>query len=39
MRLFDADDSQQNLIDDTPVFDKTATGERLANTNFDGFKL
>ena len=38
MRLFDADDSQ-TLIDDTPVFDKTATGERLANTNFDGFKL
>jgi replicative DNA helicase len=39
MRLYDAEDSQQNLIDDTPVFDKTATGERLANTNFDGFKL
>lgn len=39
MRLHDAEDSQQNLIDDTPVFDKTATGERLANTNFAGFKL
>ena len=39
MRLYDAEDSQQNLIDDTPVFDKTATGERLANTNFAGFKL
>ena len=39
MRLYDAEDSQQNLIDDTPVFDKTAIGERLANTNFDGFKL
>ena len=39
MRLYDAEDSQQNLIDDTPVFDKTSTGERLANTNFAGFKL
>lgn len=39
MRLFDADQSQQTLINDTPAFDNSATGERLANSNFEGFKL
>ncbi len=34
MRLFDVDDSEQDLTDDTPVFDKTATGER-----FKDFKI
>ena len=31
MRLFDVEDNQQTLIDDTPVFDKTNTGKRFAD--------
>ena len=34
MRLYDVDDSQQTLTDDTPVFDKTPTGKK-----FEDFKL
>ncbi len=34
MRLFDVEDTQQTLVDDTPVFDKTETGKR-----FKDFKL
>ncbi|OUU14055.1 MAG: DNA primase [Candidatus Endolissoclinum sp. TMED37] len=34
MRLFDADENEQTLTDDTPVFDNTNTGER-----FKDFKL
>ena len=34
MRLFDIEENQQTLIDDTPVFDKTETGKR-----FKDFKL
>ena len=34
MRLFDVEDNQQTLVDDTPVFDKTETGKR-----FKDFKL
>ena len=29
MRLYDVEESQQTLSDDTPVFDKTQTGERF----------
>ncbi len=34
MRLYDVDDSQQNLMDDTPVFDKSPIGKK-----FEDFKL
>jgi len=34
MRLFDVDMTEQTLVDDTPVFDKTETGKR-----FEDFKL
>ena len=34
MRLYDVEESEQTLTDDTPVFDKTPTGKR-----FDDFKL
>ena len=34
MRLYDVEESQQNLTDDTPVFDKSNTGER-----FKDFKI
>jgi replicative DNA helicase len=34
MRLFDVEENQQTLTDDTPVFDKTPTGQR-----FKDFKL
>ena len=34
MRLFDIEESQQNLMDDTPVFDKTPAGKK-----FEDFKL
>ena len=37
MRLFDADENQQTLTDDTPVFDKTGTGEGIAK--FADFKF
>jgi len=39
MRLFDVDESSQTLMDDSPVFDRTPTGEKLANSSFEGFKL
>ena len=39
MRLFDVDETQQTLMDDAPVFDRTPTGEKLANSSFEGFKL
>jgi replicative DNA helicase len=34
MRLYDVEENQQTLTDDTPVFDKTPTGQR-----FNDFKL
>ena len=34
MRLYDVDDSQQSLMDDTPVFDKSPIGKK-----FEDFKL
>tara|TARA_X000001036_G_scaffold354164_1_gene335667 strand:+ start:6073 stop:7440 length:1368 start_codon:yes stop_codon:yes gene_type:complete len=34
MRLYDIEENQQTLTDDTPVFDKTPTGKK-----FEGFKL
>ena len=34
MRLFDVDDNQQTLTDDTPVYDKTEMNKR-----FEDFKL
>ena len=37
MRLFDVEENQQTLTDDTPVFDKTDTHEKLSR--FKDFKL
>ena len=37
MRLFDVEESQQTLTDDTPVFDKTDTHEKMSK--FKDFKL
>ena len=36
MRLFDVDETQQTLMeeDDTPVFDRTSSGEKLKRINF-----
>ena len=39
MRLFDVEETQQTLIDDTPVFDKSASGERMSSEKFGDFKL
>jgi len=39
MRLYDVEETQQNLMDDTPVFDKTNSGERLSHEKFGDFKL
>ena len=40
MRLYDVNESEQTLIDDTPVFDKTATGKAIMDEKaFEGFKL
>ena len=32
MRLFDVEESQQTLTDDTPVFDKTPTGQKFSES-------
>jgi archaellum biogenesis ATPase FlaH len=37
MRLFDVDESQQDLTDDTPVFDKTEMNDQMSK--FKDFKL
>jgi hypothetical protein len=37
MRLFDAHEGEQTLIDDTPVFDKTSNGINVKK--FEDFKL
>jgi len=37
MRLFDVEENQQTLTDDTPVFDKTDTHEKMSK--FQDFKL
>jgi len=39
MRLFDVEETQQTLVDDTPVFDKSASGERMSSEKFGDFKL
>ena len=39
MRLYDVEESEQNLTDDTPVFDKSQSGERVSQEKFGGFKL
>ena len=40
MRLYDVDQSQEpQLVDDTPVFDKSNAGGRISAEKFDGWKL
>jgi archaellum biogenesis ATPase FlaH len=39
MRLFDVEESEQTLTDDTPVFDKSTSGERMTKEKFGDFKL
>ena len=39
MRLVDADENQQNLVQDTPAFDATKSGERVASEKFKDFKI
>ena len=39
MRLFDVDPTQQTLVDDTPVFDKSEAGRRVSSEKFGDFKL
>ena len=39
MCLYDVEESQQNLMDDTPVFDNTTSGERMSQDKFGDFKL
>ena len=39
LRLYDVEETQQNLMDDTPVFDNTNSGERLSSEKFGDFKL
>ena len=39
MRLYDVDESQQTLTDDTPLFDKSKSGERISAEKFKGFKF
>jgi hypothetical protein len=40
MRLYDVDQSQEpQLVDDTPVFDKSTSGGRISSEKFDGWKL
>ena len=39
MRLFDVEESEQTLTDDTPVFDTSSSGERISQERFGDFKL
>ena len=39
MRLHDVEETQQTLVDDTPVFDSSKAGEKIANEKFGDFKL
>ena len=39
MRLYDVEESDQTLVDDTPVFDQSASGERVSQEKFGDFKL
>ena len=39
MRLYDVEESEQNLTDDTPVFDKSSSGERMSQEKYGDFKL
>ena len=39
MRLYDVEETQQTLVDDTPVFDKSSSGDRISAEKFGDFKL
>ena len=39
MRLYDAEESEQTLVDDTPIFDKSSTGQRIASEKLNGWKI
>ena len=39
MRLYDVEEGEQTLMDDTPVFDKSTSGDRMRSEKFEGFKL
>jgi len=39
MRLYDVEETQQTLVDDTPVFDNSASGNRISSEKFGDFKL
>lgn len=40
MRLYDVDQTQEpQLVDDTPIFDKSNAGGRISSEKFDGWKL
>lgn len=39
MRLFDVEETEQTLVDDTPVFDNSPSGDRLSAEKFGDFKL
>jgi len=41
MRLYDVDESEQTLTQDqdTPVFDRSTSGEKIKSERFEGFKL
>ena len=41
MRLYDVDESEQTLTQDqdTPVFDKSNSGEKIKSERFEGFKI
>jgi hypothetical protein len=39
MRLYDVEETDQTLVDDTPVFDRSQSGERVSSEKFGDFKL
>ena len=39
MRLYDVEEGEQTLTDDTPVFDTSASGQRIGQEKFGDFKL
>jgi replicative DNA helicase len=39
MRLSDAEETEQTLVDDTPIFDKSTSGQRIAGEKLNGWKI
>ena len=39
MRLYDVEDTAQDLVQDVPIFDNSTSGERVSSEKFEGFNV